>query len=394
MRHGNFYEVLRFIKATLNDLPSVLVGPLFRCLPISNNKVVFSSFGGERFDSQPKAVYECLKLKKHSTNIDIVWILPNNENEIAKLHSLGIRTVPPRSIKAMYELATASVWIDNCRKYYWIKKRKGQMYIQTWHGPVCLKMVEKDAKLSPFYNKNAQQDSINADFIVSESQWRTTNIKKSFWYSGPIIEGTFDEIEKIKSRCSRVYDYYNLSDDIKIILYVPTFRVDNSIECYDLDYQKTIEACQKKFGDKYVLIKRLHPNVAKLDNKAGQCCNILNGTEYPSVEELIAASSIVISDYSGCIFDALRYDKIVMIYASDYEEYLEKDRGMYFDLKEMPVIFSKTTDELIKKIEKFEVEENSIARRKFVDELGYFSENAAVICADKILHFINKDKER
>ena len=49
-----------------------------------------------------------------------------------------INLVNIHSKRALYELATAKLWIDNQRKIPSIKKglekKEGQFYIQTWHG--------------------------------------------------------------------------------------------------------------------------------------------------------------------------------------------------------------------------------------------------------------------
>lgn len=55
----------------------------------------------------------------------------------------GVRPVEYRSVASVKELQTAAVWIDNARKNYGTK-RKGQLYIQTWHGGPGVKRIEKD----------------------------------------------------------------------------------------------------------------------------------------------------------------------------------------------------------------------------------------------------------
>ena len=57
----------------------------------------------------------------------------------------GIHVVKINSIASLYHLSTAKIWIDNCRKSPYITKRKKQYYIQTWHGAIGFKKIEKEA---------------------------------------------------------------------------------------------------------------------------------------------------------------------------------------------------------------------------------------------------------
>ena len=94
------------------------------------------------------------------------------------------------SIKWIYEVVTAKVWIDNSRKLRYVRKRKGQFYIQTWHGDIGMKKVEKDAIQSlPYeYVQAAKNDSKMADLFVAGNEWITQQYKNAFWYDGPVAK--------------------------------------------------------------------------------------------------------------------------------------------------------------------------------------------------------------
>ncbi len=98
----------------------------------------------------------------------------------------GAKVVKETSMKAIYHLATAKLWIDNSRKREWIIKRKGQYYVQTWHGNVCIKTIEKDAEdyLDKPYIRCAKHDSQMADLMISGSKFRTKNYRSAFYYKG------------------------------------------------------------------------------------------------------------------------------------------------------------------------------------------------------------------
>ena len=52
----------------------------------------------------------------------------------------------------------------------------------------------------------------------------------------------------------------------------------------------------------------------------------------PDVFEILPYVDILISDYSGMFFDFSHYNKPMICFAHDYEDYILK-RGLYCDLK-------------------------------------------------------------
>mgnify|MGYP000015632013 FL=1 len=100
---------------------------LCRIFPITN-KVVFSSFDGKNFGDDPKAIFD--EMIKQGIETEYIWLLDDIKFDVPE----NVKLVKAFSILAIYHLATAKVWVDNCRKHAWTVKRKGQYYIQTWHS--------------------------------------------------------------------------------------------------------------------------------------------------------------------------------------------------------------------------------------------------------------------
>ena len=92
-----------------------------------------------------------------------------------------------------------------------------------------------------------------------------------------------------------------------------------------------------EIGDEYRVLLRWHP--ALLANvKAGRLNfdlpeGMIDVSEYPDVNELIAASDILITDYSSIIFDWYITGRPVIFFMYDLEEY-KGGRGLYFELDE------------------------------------------------------------
>lgn len=357
--------------------------------PIDNKKIVICSYYGRGFSDNAK--YIVMEILRRKLDYNIVWLVSNVEdnNDFPR----EIKLVKYGTFKAIKELATAKVWLDNSRKNYYTRKRKNQLYIQTWHGGIALKKIEKDAEdaLNKSYVKFAKKDSENADLFISNSKFNTNMYKNSFWYSGEILEcgvprndmlfNNIDEtIEKVKS-------FFNIDKHKKIVMYAPTFRKDYNLEVYKFNYEKCIQEFNKRFSDEHVMLIRLHPNVfhksTELDFNSS---NVLNASFYPDMQELLAVSDILITDYSSSMFDFMLTKKPCFIYANDIKNYKD-DRGFYFELNNLPFIISESTDEMINNIKEFNDKEYKNRVEKFLKEQGCVDDGSS---SSKIVDWIEK----
>ncbi len=359
-------------------------------LPIDKNKVVFSSYYGRGYSDNPKAI--CEVMRKANSKAKLVWLC-KNEKEAATLPE-GVIPCPYDSAKRVWQLATARVWVDNCRKYDRFKK-KGQYYLQTWHG-FPLKRIEKDAleALAPDFEKGAIKDSAMTDLLLSNSGFVTETLRRCFWYDGEIAEYgsprndvflTPDPATDIKVR-----DAYNLPHDRKLVLYAPTFRADHSVEAYRIDAEMLAASLERRFGGEWSVLIRLHPNVAKDSEGLFPYDNnrIINATMYPDMQELLCASDMLITDYSSSMFDFALGGKPCVRFALDLDAYMG-DRNFYFDYDEIPFPYATSNEAMKKLIEDFDIEAYNTARDEFYKRLniredGRASQRCAQWIEDKL----------
>ncbi|MBR6332417.1 MAG: CDP-glycerol glycerophosphotransferase family protein [Dehalococcoidales bacterium] len=363
-----------------------------RLFPIQKNKIVFSSFFGQKYNDSPRAISE--ELSAHQ-DIRQIWILPEGVK-----HPENIKAVPPQSLASLFHLATARVWVDNSRKRGYIRKRKNQFYIQTWHGGVCLKRVEGDALdgLTPAYIESAKNDSKMADVFISACEWRTKQYRSAFWYNGEVMKCGLprnriyhQDIALIKGK---VWDFFSLKPDVHIILYAPTFRSGNRVDAYCIHPERVLDAYSKRYGGSWVFLVRLHPAAAHLDCGIRYTDRVLNATAYGDINELIMCSDVLITDYSGCLFDAFHLRKKAIIFAPDLEEYLSQDRQLYFNIRELPAPVAENNDELINTIETIDLQDYSKKIEAFESEMGYYpDENAASEICSRIVQVMHSEKQ-
>ncbi len=361
--------------------------------PLEKNKVVFINFSGRGFGDNGKPV--ALKLLEKCPDADIVWATKNGTE---KTLPEGIRSVTYQSLAFYKEMATASVWVNNCRMSAEIIKRKGQFYIQLWHGGIPLKKIEKDTErtLEKTYIEHSKYDSSIVDIIISGCDYFTDIVKNSFWYDGEVLECGTPRLDSVFSvseeEAVRIRKEAGFPRDKKVILYVPTFRADLSTDCYKIDFEKVLDELECKTGDKWVFAVRLHPNLADKADFIEYNDRIINVTKYPDLYELLPVSDAVVSDYSSVMFEAGMLGKTVFLYATDIEEY-KKDRELYFDMRELPFVLAETNEEFVEAVRRFDKEKYDAELKKFNERMNYFEKgNASDILAERIIQHIKNGK--
>jgi len=384
------FNMCSWIKTYINFWYYTIFMYIFRVFPIKNNRILFVSYYGKGYGDNAK--YISNELLKEKDKYQIIWCTKKIYKDSLPE---GTKYVRYKSLKYLYYLSTAKIWINNTRFEYGIKKRKKQYYIQTWHSSLRLKLIEKDAEkyLKQQYIKTAKNDSKLCDVIISGCRFSTNIYKNSFWYNGEIFETGTPRCDlffkKNDNILNKVYDYYGISRDYKIILYAPTFRKDNiNCNCF-FNYSKFIERLNGT-NNKYVLLVRFHPNSnADIQNTKF----VYNATSYPDMQELIFVSDFLITDYSGCCFDAMIAKKPCVLYVQDIEEYLKKERNLYFDFEELP--FKKIKDEevLSQELINFDYEDYYNNIRTFNEKiLNKENGTAAKLIVERINKVIKNEK--
>lgn len=362
-----------------------------RLLPLQN-KVVLSNFEGRGFGDDEK--YIALEILKVYPNIRLVWFVRNMHEPLP----VGIKPVKYGSFMAVYELSTAKVWVDNIKSSFRVPKRKGQFYIQTWHSTLGFKMNEADApSLWNWYVEKAKKDAAITDLMYSNNDFRIEKYRKRYWYNGLVIKCDIPRVSILintpKELRSTVYQYFNISKEKKIVLYAPTFRKSDNLDNFIFDYELVIKTLEKKFCGKFVMLLRLHPNFAILQNGLKYSSNVIPASSYPDIQELLAVSDVLISDFSGCMFDFSIPKKPVFLIAKDYHEYIKKDRKLYFKLEELPFSMALSCEELCKNIQSFDYIEYQAKCTSFLDSIGLVDTgHGAEYIANIISQYINKNK--
>lgn len=377
------------------SIHDLAVKALCALTPIKKNRVVFSSYNGRGWSDSPKAI--CEVLLRSGEDLDLVWLC--KDEAAAKSLPQGVRAVPNRGLKKLKALASAGVWVDNCRKYENLK-RKGQFYLQTWHG-FALKKIEADVKqgLEPAYLAAAKRDSAQCDLFVSGSGYMTKLYRGSFWYQGAVLNtGTPRNDIFYRDHATlhaKVCKALGLPEDRKLALYAPTFRDDHSIEAYRLDAAMVRRCCEENFKGEWTVLIRLHPNVAGQSGSlfAYDGDRLVDATAYPDMQELLCAAGLLITDYSSAMFDYALTGKPVVQFATDVEAY-QRDRDFYIPLDQLPFPLARSNEALEAILKDLQPLWTSSAWAEFARENEFCEDGeASVRCAAIILQQIKKEKQ-
>lgn len=360
---------------------------------INNNKIVIDMFN--TYSDHGKYIAE--ELIRQTNKLDIVIVSNCSETNTPK----GIRTVKVGSKKYLYELATAHIWITNYTFPMNVEKRDGQICIETKHwASVTLKKFYFDSSTITKDNPNIlvwNKTSKMLDYIITGSKFDTESCRRGFAFDGKVIEiGSCrsDAMFREKELKQKVYKNFKLPSKSHLLLYAPTYRYKKGENQYvqetreiDIDYYYLEKTLEKKFGGEWYIMLRLHPGHAKVVNQLKLPRFVLNGSDYDDSQELCSACDALISDYSSIMFEPAFVKKPVFLFATDREEYIDKEYDLLIDYDTLPFPIAETNEELAENIMNFDQKEYEQKVDSFLDKYGVHEDGHA---SERAAEFIVK----
>lgn len=328
-------------------------------------------------------------LLKSGKILDIVWIVNDLSMEVPE----GVRLVYASNWKKyIYEMETAHIWIYDIIIPTYIRKREGQIYIETKHwASITLKKFYLDDVSTTSTEEEIAMVKYNGklmDYIFCGSEFDKASCRSGFAFQGEFVmtgSARTDTLFDTNNR-DKVYAKYKIDQQVRSVLYAPTFRIHkigNEIKKGEvLDFLALKQTLEKKYGGKWCIMLRLHPSMlADLENSMENDF-VIDISGYPDSQELVAACDMLISDYSSIMFEPAFVKKPVFLFAPDRQEYVEKERDLLIEYDTLPFPIAETNEELVMCIEKFDYEDyertlGTFMQRYGVREDGHASERAA-----------------
>lgn len=248
---------------------------------------------------------------------------------------------------------------DACNVTSCIPLRKGTKIYQLWHACGAFKKFgmstselifgdnRKTLEKYPNYG-NLSYVTVSSPEVIwaYEEAMNLKDTKTQVVATGVSRTDVFYDQHFIEQSKAAVYSVCPAAENKKIILYAPTFRgrvaKAESPDCLD------IPAMKRALGDEYVLLIKHHPFVKQPPVVPEDCADFaMDVTKSLEIDQLLCASDVCVSDYSSLIFEYSLFERPMIFFAYDLDDYFDW-RGFYYNYDELtpgPVV--KETEEII-----------------------------------------------
>ncbi|MBO6128362.1 MAG: CDP-glycerol glycerophosphotransferase family protein [Pseudobutyrivibrio sp.] len=308
---------------------SALVNTYKLFLRPDNNLILFVCYGGRHYSDSTRVIYEAMLKDSRFSGYKIYWAFTSPEKYPFIPNRVNINSLKYFNIALRARCWISNVIVERALNF----KGINTFYLHTTHGILC-KLDGKDSI-----------DSQNFKTLSKEQKWDCCLASSEFEkyvYAGmfgiPVSRMKVIGMPKNDILVNHTKEYRNeirkklgIPEGKTAILYAPTFREEaNFKEVFDVD----VDLWQKTLGPNFVLLYRAHPVVSSGSKNISDF--FIDVTNYEVVEDIMIAADILVSDYSGIIFDYCIMEKPIFLWTYDYDKY-NKIRGLYFDIrKELP----------------------------------------------------------
>ena len=375
---------------------------LSKCIPILHNAVFFDSFNGQ-YNDNPKYISE--KLHDIEPGIKIYWCISEKGRDLPPEY---VNTVKCGSIAYYYLAFNASVVIDNNvgiktfgfkrdknKILEFLVQKKGQLCISTWHG-TPIKRVGKDQ-----IKRESNCYITSTDYLISGSEYNSKTLANAFYIKPedilsigmPRTDILFQNIER-----ETMLEKLGLPINKKIVLFAPTFResaYESGIrQLKELNIDRLLKTLSERFEEEFVFVFRVHHTVLMaLEGEIKNTKSVYNGNEHDDMAEYLSVSDVLITDYSGSMFDFAITGKPCFLFAPDFDHYSMIERGLYIDYKTLPFPISYYADELYQKISGFNLRIYNEQVHRWLKVIGNCEDGEASYKASKmIIEHIKKNR--
>ena len=334
--------------------------------PVQENKVLFLEMRFTKLSNSFELIYKALE---ESGEYDL-------KCSYVQFNFIRGREFTQRVNEMLKELATAKyVFVDDASLILSsIPLRKETVAINLWHACGAFKKFGRSTAELKFGSSAATLDKYpnygNLTHVTVSSPEVIWAYEEAMHLPKGIVKATgvsrtdqFYDKKFVESRKQKLYEIMPEAKDKKVILYAPTFRghVATASSPDRIDFERFC----RELGNEYVIVCKHHPFVKNPPIIPEELQHFARDlTKYLSIEDLLCCADICISDYSSLVFEYSLFEKPMIFYAYDYDNYCDW-RGFYYDYSEFtpgPVV--QTEDELLNSIKNIDTQFN---KQKVID---------------------------
>lgn len=324
---------------------SVLFQFLGKILPTHPKLVLFTSFGGRKYNDSPRVLFEAMRDDERFAEYEFVWAFEEPE----KFNIQNATVIKIDSWNYFKTALTAKIWITsvNIERGLHFKKRN-TIYINTWHGAGTKKIGNACAGRKDY-------DFSNVDLLVVQSHFEKEIFERDFLCSSDAIriigfprnDELFHITDELRAALRKKFD---VPEGKKVILYAPTWRDSkNGGMSYEFVPPIHMDKWKNKLAKEYLMLFRMHAFTTKFEMQYDEFAHDVS--EYENLNHILAITDVLITDYSTIVYDAAIAGIPFISFGFDYDTYKE-ERGFYYDLDEVyPGGVCRTEDEVIQRID-------------------------------------------
>lgn len=336
-----------------------------KSMDIDDRLVIFECFMGRQYACNPRAIYEYMINEERFNGYKFVWVFKdfNKKFLFEKLERAEVVLYESRQYYNYY--ASAKYVVTNSNIDYTISKKKGQVFLQTWHGTplkklrcdISAKYGNANNTLDEIKMKN-DIDVIRYDYFLSPSAFASDKFISAFNLKALgkeeiVVETGYPRNDLLinynESNISEVLENLGINKNKKIILYAPTFR-DNQHEAgkgYVYDLRLDFDKLNDNISDEYIILFRAHYFVANqfdFDKYKGFVYDV---SDIDDITQLYLVADMLVTDYSSVFFDYANLKRPILFYMYDLDEYYNDIRGFYMSVDELPGQIIQNEEDLI-----------------------------------------------
>lgn len=341
-------KLIRFLRVSLTRA----VMRIFWIFPVRKKKIFFSAYEGKQYSCNPRAVFEKLAADPRFAGYRFVWELNRRETR-AEVPVPGVRFVAHNSPAYLFAVMTSGVLLTNTGITCRFPLRKKQLSINTWHGGGAFKRVgfsiKSDLSGDLFELAVASKQTtwyLSSSRIFTDAMYGSVMLpRERFLPTGMPRNDLFFDKERCAALREKVLARFGLAPDDLLVLYAPTYRGavgEDRSSGVPFDARRLCQTLERRFSRPARLMVRMHYYHAGAEESEQQ---VLSASDYPDMQELLAAADILITDYSSSIWDFALTGRLCLLYAPDLDQY-DAERGFYMPPQRWPGLLCTREDEL------------------------------------------------
>jgi CDP-glycerol glycerophosphotransferase len=302
-----------------------------RRLPLDEHLAVYASYWYRGVACNPAAIYQAAR--DLAPAVRGVWVVDRAHRHTLPAGTSHVVSGTPAYFRA---LARARYLVNNVNFPDFVVKRRGSVHLQTHHGtPVKVMGLEQGA-----FPIGAQGMNLTTlmrrcdrwDYSLSSNAHTTEVWARAYPGTGETLEYGYPRNDRLALAEPAEITAARAelgADGRTVVLYAPTFREYAAQPPDLLDAAHLADA----LGPDFLLLVRSH--YLRPETPVPLHPRVRDVTEHPSIEDLLLASDILVTDYSSVMFDYAVLDRPIIIYAPDWDAY-RRTRGVTFDLLAEP----------------------------------------------------------